>query len=109
MYYSEQDPGNGNVPCVWGPKGYGNTTRNLYSSDYIKLQNITLGYLLKLSPKAIVRSLTFQLSVENALQWDRYDAGYSPEGAIRTSSTSTYDEVAYPLARIYCLGLKLNL
>ncbi len=109
MYYSEQEPGNGSVPSVWTATGYGNTTRNLYSSDYIKLQNITLGYLLKLSPKAIVRSLTFQLSVENALQWDRYDAGYSPEGAIRTSSTSTYDEVAYPQARIYCLGLKLNL
>ncbi len=109
MYYSEQTPGNGSVPCVWTATGYGNTTRNLYSSDYVKLQNVTLGYLLKLSPKAIVKSLTFQLSVENALQWDRYDAGYSPEGAIRTSSTSTYDEVAYPQARIYCLGLKLNL
>lgn len=109
MYFSEQEPGNGSVPNVWAPTGYGNTTRNLYSSDYIKLQNITLGYLLKLSPKAMVKSLTFQLSVENALQWDRYDAGYSPEGAIRSSSTSTYDEVAYPLARIYSLGLKVNL
>ncbi len=109
MYYSESDPGNGNVPSVWTATGYGNTTRNLYSSDYIKLQNVTLGYLLKMPAKAMVKSLAFQFSIENALQWDRYDAGYSPEGAIRTSSTSTYDEVAYPLARVYCIGVKVNL
>ena len=109
MYYSESDPGNGSVPSVWTATGYGNTTRNLYSSDYIKLQNVTLGYLLKMPAKAMVKSLAFQFSIENALQWDRYDAGYSPEGAIRTSSTSTYDEVAYPLARVYCFGVKVNL
>lgn len=109
MFYSESDPGNGSVPCVWNQTGYGNTTRNLYSSDYVKLQNVTLGYLLKMPKKAMVKSLTVQLSIENALQWDRYDAGYSPEGAIRTSSTSTYDEVAYPMARTYSVGLKVNL
>lgn len=109
MYFSESDPGDGSTPCVWNAVGYGNTTRNLYSSDYVRLKNMMLSYKFPMNKKAFVKGLTVMLSVENLAQWDRYDAGYSPEGAVRMSSTSCYDEVAYPLARTYSLGVKVNM
>lgn len=113
MWLSEENPGDGKTPAAWltnSGYNYGGTTRNLYSSDYIKLKNITLSYKFKLPKKKLVKGLMLMLSIENALQWDRYDAGYSPESsAIQNSSMSAYDLVAYPTARVYSLGLKFNM
>ena len=113
MWYSEENPGDGQTPAAWltnSGYNYGGTTRNLYSSDYIKLKNVTLSYKFKLRKKGIIKGLSLMFSIENALQWDRYDAGYSPESsALFNSSMSSYDLVAYPTARIYSLGMKFNM
>lgn len=113
MWLSEEEPGDGQTPAAWlSRNGYdmGGTTRNLYSSDYIKLKNVSLSYRFNMSKKGLVKGLSLMLSIENALQWDKYDAGYSPESsAIQNSSMSCYDLVAYPTARIYSLGLKFNM
>lgn len=113
MWLSEDNPGDGQTPAAWltnSGYNFGGTTRNLYSSDYIKLKNISLTYRFKLPKKGLIRSLNVMFSIENALQWDRYDAGYSPESsAIQNSSMSAYDLVAYPTARIYSLGVKFSL
>ena len=113
MWLSEEDPGDGQTPAAWlsnSGYNYGGTTHNLYSSDYIKLKNVTLSYRFKLPKKGLVKGLSLMMSIENALQWDRYDAGYSPESsAIQNSSMSAYDLVAYPTARVYSLGMKFNM
>lgn len=113
MWLSENEPGDGQTPAAWlsnSGYNYGGTTRNLYSSDYVKLKNVTLSYQFRLPKKGLVKGLSLMLSIENALQWDRYDAGYSPESsAIQNSSMSAYDLVTYPTARIYSLGLKFNM
>jgi hypothetical protein len=113
MWLSEENPGDGQTPAAWltnSGYNFGGTTRNLYSSDYIKLKNVSLSYKFRLPKKGLVKNLNLMLSVENALQWDRYDAGYSPESsAIQNSSMSAYDLVAYPTARIYSLGVKFGM
>lgn len=111
MWLSEENPGDGNTPAIWMSNSqYGGITSNLYSSDYIRLQNVTLSYKFKLPKKSVVKGLSLMFSIENALQWDRYPLGYSPEGsAIQSSSLSSYDLVAYPIARTYSLGLKFNM
>ncbi len=113
MWLSEENPGDGQTPAAWlsnSGYNYGGTTNNLYSSDYIKLKNVTLTYRFKLPKKHLIKGLSLMLSIENALQWDRYDAGYSPESsAIQNSSMSAYDLVAYPTARVYSLGMKFSM
>ena len=111
MWLSEENPGDGNTPAIWMSNSQpGGITSNLYSSDYIRLQNVTLSYKFKLPKKALVRGLSVMFSIENALQWDRYPLGYSPEGsAIQSSSMSSYDLVAYPTARVYSLGVKFSM
>lgn len=109
MWFSEENPGNGEVPFVMTPTGYANTTRNLYSSDYIRVKNVTLAYKIPLKKTSVVKNMSVMFSIENLAQWDKYDAGYSPEGAVRMTSTSCYDEVAYPTARTYSLGVKISM
>ena len=113
MWLSEENPGDGQTPAAWlsnSGYNYGGTTHNLYSSDYIKLKNITLGYRFNLPKSFLIKGLSVMFSIENALQWDRYDVGYSPESsAIQNSSMSAYDLVTYPTARVYSMGVKFNM
>ncbi|MBO4660834.1 MAG: TonB-dependent receptor [Prevotella sp.] len=113
MWYSEENPGDGQTPAAWltnSGYNFGGTTHNLYSTDYIKLKNVTLSYRFKIPKNKLVKSLSLLISIENALQWDKYDIGYSPESsAIQNSSMSAYDLVAYPTARVYSLGLKFGM
>jgi len=106
MWYSENDPGDGHVPGASGigfNEEYDN--RWLYSSDFIKLKNVTLGYRFKLSKKSPIRSLRLNASVENIFMIDSYEGGYSPESNNSSSRISSYDYGAYPQARTFCVGL----
>lgn len=109
MWYSESDPGDGATPCAWLSginEEYDN--RWLYSSDFIKLKNITLGYRFKLPKKSVVSSLRVNVSVENVFMIDSYDGGYSPESNNAVSRISSYDYGAYPQARTFSLGLNVQ-
>lgn len=109
MWYSESDPGDGHTPCAWLSglnEEYDN--RWLYSSDFIKLKNITIGYRFKLPKKSIVSSLRINASIENVFMIDAYDGGYSPESNNATSRISSYDYGAYPQARTFNLGVNVQ-
>lgn len=107
----------GKTPAlVEGHNGTANyDTRWLYSSDFIKIKNITLGYNLpaKYTKKAGLSFCRFYASVENAFMWDHYDY-YSPEVG-NSSAPNTAGGVAgdvdygsYPNARVYSLGINLS-
>ena len=110
MWFSEQDPGDGSTPCAWlGGISEEYDNRWLYSSDFIKLKNITLGYRFKLPKTLPIQSLRISASIENVFMIHSYDGGYSPESNNATSRISSYDYGAYPQARTFNLGFNVAL
>lgn len=109
MWMSESHPGDGSVPAVSGAGGTEQfSTRWLYSTDYFKFKNITVGYRFRFKDK-FVKSLRLSLSCENIYMFDKYTAGYSPESNNSGSSVKVYDYGAYPSARTYAFGLQLQM
>lgn len=110
MWVSEEQPGDGSVPAVSGAGGTEQySTRWLYSTDYFKIKNITVGYRFRFSKTAFVKNLRLSCSVENVWMWDKYKNGYSPESNNSGSSVRVYDYGAYPSARTYAFGLQVGL
>lgn len=110
MWFSESDPGDGHTPNAW-VSGISEEydTRWLYSSDFIKLKNITLGYRFKLPKKYYVNLIRLNASIENVFMIDSYDGGFSPESNNATSRISNYDYGAYPQARTFNVGITLTM
>ena len=55
-------------------------SRWLYSSNYLRIKNLTFGYKLPINPKFVSYARVY-LSIENLAKWDSYYGGYSPEAA----------------------------
>lgn len=110
MWMSTTAVGDGTVPAATGANGTEEfSTRWLYSTDYFKIKNITVGYRFKFKKGAFVKSLRLSLSCENVWMWDKYKNGYSPESNNSSSSVKVWDYGAYPSARTYAFGLQLQL
>jgi hypothetical protein len=86
----------------------------LYSSDYIRVRNITLGYNLKaLLKKNYVQNARVYLTLENFFGHDKYINGLNPEAAnTAVSSNAAYPESGdyggMPLAKSFILGLNIT-
>lgn len=98
MWISEEQPGDGKTPGLESTTGELRDTRWLYSSDYIRIKNITLGYRIPIN-RRIARNARVYLAVENVWMWDKYDGGYSPENKGNN---------AYPQARTYTFGMNFT-
>ena len=109
MWYSESDTGDGVTPCAW-ISGINEEydSRWLYSSDFIKLKNITVSYNWRMPKKAFIEAIRLSASVENVFMIDAYDGGYSPESNNASSRISSYDYGAYPMARTFNFGVNLQ-
>ena len=109
MWFSESDPGDGHTPCAW-ISGINEEydSRWLYSSDFIKLKNVTLAYNWVMPKKAFISNVRLSASVENVFMIDSYDGGYSPESNNSTSRISSYDYGAYPMARTFNFGVNIQ-
>ena len=112
MWLNPDHVGNGKIPAAVGT--YGSieeqfSTRWLYSTDFIKLKNITLGYRFNFSKDVMVRSLRITASVENIFMIDNYYGGYSPESNNSGSQVRAYDYGAYPSARTFSIGCNISL
>lgn len=86
----------------------------LYSSDYIRVQNITLGYNLKdLIKTSMVQGARIYVTLENFFGWDKYENGLNPE-AVNTSQSNNAafpaagDYGGLPLAKSLIFGLNLT-
>jgi len=86
----------------------------LYSSDYIRVRNITLGYNLKnLFKKNFIQGARLYFTLENFFGHDKYYNGLNPEAAnTAVSSNSAYPEAgdygALPLAKSLIFGLNIT-
>ncbi len=109
MWFSESDPGDGHTPCAW-LSGINEEydSRWLYSSDFIKLKNITVSYNWRMPKKFFVEALRLSASIENVFMIDGYDGGYSPESNNSSSRISSYDYGAYPMARTFNFGVNMQ-
>jgi hypothetical protein len=100
---SEASPGDGMTPSINATTGAYFDSRWLYSSDYIRVKNITLGYTL---PKQRFYSgARVYLALENAYIWHNYTGGFSPEAL----QTGGFDNGSYPQARTYTFGFNLSI
>lgn len=110
MWFSENDPGDGHTPgAIVTSISEEYDTRWLYSSDFIKLKNITLGYRIKMPKKYYVNMIRLNASVENVFMIDSYDGGFSPESNNASSAISRYDYGAYPQSRTFNVGVSLTM
>jgi len=100
---SPEDPGDGMTPSINATTGSYYDTRWLYSSDYIRLKNITFGYNVP-KMKWFERARIY-VSIENPYIWHKYDGGYTPEAANNEGG----DYGGYPQSRTYSIGINLNL
>jgi TonB-linked SusC/RagA family outer membrane protein len=115
-WYSESNPGEGRFGKAYS--GYNNpitsATDWLYSSDYIRVRNITLGYnLTNLFKKKFVQGARVYFTLENFFGHDKYINGLNPEAANTTVSTNgSYPEAgdygAMPLSKSLIFGLNVT-
>jgi TonB-linked SusC/RagA family outer membrane protein len=111
---SPSDPGAGRVSKAYSTFGFVGNTDWLYSSDYIRVRNITFGYNLKrVLRTSVVQSARLYVSAENFFGHDKYYGGLNPEAANTTVSTnSAYPEAGdyggLPLPKSFIVGLNIN-
>ena len=108
MWRSEEEPGDGKTPGIDNK----NTSslydsRWLYSTDFIKIKNITLGYRIPVKRFKYLSSARLYMSAENVWMWDKYDGGFSPESN-NGGETADYDYGAYPQPRTITLGVNVT-
>jgi TonB-linked SusC/RagA family outer membrane protein len=68
------------------------STRHLFSGDYVRLRNVTVGFTMPqsiISKQNVVKNFRFYVQADNYLTWVR-DAkkGFDPEQSINTGSTN---------------------
>jgi len=103
-WWSEDDPGNGWVPFERSSVKPDADSRFLYSSNYFRIKNLTIGYSIPF--KKVISSARVYLSCENLLIFDSYYHGYSPEAS--NGSGLGIDYGAYPSARTFTVGVNIN-
>jgi TonB-linked SusC/RagA family outer membrane protein len=114
-WWSEDEVGDGKTPYILSTTTGGTCdSRWLYSSDYVSLKNLTLGYTVPLKSN-FVKTLRVFVSLENLLRYDHYYEGYSPEAANTARSgvpggttALGIDYGGYPTAKSYNLGVNIT-
>ncbi|HXB94699.1 MAG TPA: TonB-dependent receptor, partial [Puia sp.] len=85
----------------------------VYSTDFLRLQNVTLGYNLKTVIKSgFISSARVYASLLNWFGWDKYKGGVNPEAQNTNLTNSTYplpgDYGAMPLNKSAILGVNFG-
>ena len=93
---SEDNPGSGRIGKAYSTFGRIKNTDWLYSSDYWRLRNITVGFnfdKLNIGGQSWLNSGRLYLTLENFFGHDKYDGGLNPESTnTNLSGSSTYME-----------------
>lgn len=111
---SPEDPGNGEVPRADRQTGlHGNNNRpssfQVEDGSYIRLRNVTLGYSFPITfLGSETRRARMYVSGQNLLTITDY-LGFNPEVNLQsTPLTPGEDYGAYPLSRVFTLGVDLT-
>jgi len=111
---SPTDQGAGRFSKAYSTFGFVANTDWLYSSDYIRVRDITLGYNLKnIFKTPVINGARIYFTLENFFGHDKYYNGLNPESANTTvSSNSSYPEAGdyggLPLAKSLIIGLNIT-
>ena len=102
---SAEDPGDGLKGKAYSTFGRIKNTDWMYSSDYWRVRNITLGYDLgRLIHSDMISNARVYLTAENWFGDDKYDGGFNPEAV----NNSGDDYGGAPLARSVVIGVNLT-
>jgi len=115
-WYSESNPGSGRWSKAYSTYNSPITSATdwLYSSDYIRVRNITAGYnLSNVFKKKYVQNARVYLTLENFFGHDKYYGGLNPEAANTAVSTNnSYPEAgdygAMPLPKSLIFGINIT-
>jgi len=101
---SDDNPGNGSHKA-YSTSGFIKNTDWLYSSDYVRVRNITLGYNVGslLKNKAISASRIY-ITAENWFGRDYYKGGFNPEAV----NTAGEDYGGFPLSKSLIVGVNMT-
>lgn len=85
----------------------------IYSTDFLRLQNVTLGYNLKPVIKTgVISSARVYVSLLNFWGWDKYKGGVNPEAQNTNLTNGTYplpgDYGAMPLSKSVVMGVNFG-
>jgi TonB-linked SusC/RagA family outer membrane protein len=111
---SPAQPGNGITPKAYSTFGSIKNTDWLYSSDYWRIRNITLGCDLgKVIQHKYARSARVYATLENFFGKDKYKGGLNPEAVNEDLSGSSIfpdagDYGGLPLPRSFIVGLNVT-
>lgn len=111
---SPEDPGEGRVGKAYSTFGRIKNTDWLYSSDYVRVRNITLGYNLgRILSSTGIQGARLFISAENFWGWDKYDGGFNPEATnTNLSGDNSYPEAGdyggLPMPRALIFGLNFT-
>lgn len=112
---SASNPGAGIVGKAYSTFGRIKNTDWLYSSDYWRVRNITLGYNFDkfLKNQKIIQGARIYLTAENYFGHDKYKGGFNPEATNTNLSGSTVfpeagDYGGLPLAKSLIFGLNFT-
>lgn len=111
---SPEQPGAGRVSKVYSTFGRIVNTDWLYSSDYWRIRNITIGYDLgNLIKKNILAGARIYVTAENWFGHDKYYGGANPDATnTDLSANASYlapgDYGGLPLAKSLILGLNIT-
>lgn len=102
---SESDPGDGDVGKTTGSFGRIKNTDWMYSNDYWRIRNITLGCDLgNLVRGKLISSARIYATAENWFGEDKYVGGFNPEAV----NTDGEDYGAAPLTKSIIFGINLS-
>lgn len=102
---SESDPGDGDVGKTTGSFGRIKNTDWMYSNDYWRIRNITLGCDLgSLARTKLISGARIYATVENWFGEDKYVGGFNPEAV----NTNGEDYGAAPLTKSIIFGINLS-
>lgn len=108
------DPGDGKIGKAYSTFGRIINTDWLYSSDYVRVRNITLGYDAgRLFKTKSIQAARIYVTAENFFGHDRYKGGFNPEAAnTDLSGSAAYPEAGdyggLPLPRSLILGVNIT-
>ena len=110
---SADDPGAGIVGKTTGTFGRIKNTDWLYSSDYWRIRNITLGYNVGklLKSQHVISGARIYVTAENWFGGDKYTGGMNPEAVNTAAAGGTLvgdDYGAAPLPKSMIFGINLN-
>jgi len=111
---SPDNQGDGRVSKAYSTFGFVANTDWLYSSDYVRVRNITLGYdLKKVFKTKVLGAARVYVTAENFFGHDKYYGGFNPEAQnTAISSDSAYPEAGdyggLPLAKSLIFGMSVT-